>query len=298
MALYVPLVVLRLVKHLHAREMEAYVAENVVARVFIGRQDDPRPQIRDHSNIARAYTALGKEGVEEINGLMLHVAKDYGCADIRILASDTTAQELPMGYPNEPGILRGWAQRCGRALMQLKTRRVWGVDPARAQVQTLLRSVKEPHLCAKGKQAKRQVLTRWLTEAGQVVVHTPSHGPCLQRPRCACAGTSPDKSMGPEESKSRTKATRCVSWRTHAHGRSMACANAKPPVRGSHACAPQGAARVSPAPALDPAGLRLPRTAVQPLLAVSVPAAVRRGPLALRPALCLDTRSGSCRGGV
>ena len=32
-ALYVPLVVLMLVKNLNAREMEAYLAENVVARV-------------------------------------------------------------------------------------------------------------------------------------------------------------------------------------------------------------------------------------------------------------------------
>jgi hypothetical protein len=171
-ALYAPLVVLMLVKHLHARDMEAYVAENVVARVFIGRQDDPRPQIRDHSNIARAYTALGKDGVEEVNALILHVAKDYGFADVRILSSDTTAQELPIGYPNEPGILRGWAQRCGRALVQLKTRGVWGVDHALTQVQTILRSVKEHHLFAKGKQAKRQVLTRLLTEVGQLVVHT------------------------------------------------------------------------------------------------------------------------------
>src|SRR4030095_8198574 len=44
--LYVPLVVLMLVKHLNARDMESYLAENVVARVFIGRQDDPRPQMR------------------------------------------------------------------------------------------------------------------------------------------------------------------------------------------------------------------------------------------------------------
>ena len=171
-ALYVPLVVLMLVKHLHAREMEAYVAENVVARVFMGRQADPRPQIRDHSNIARAYTALGTAGVEEINGLILHVAKDYGFADVRILSSDTTAQELPIGYPNEPGILPGWAQRCGRALVKLKTRGVWGVDHALAQVQTILKSVKEHHLFAKGKQAKRQVLTRLLTEVGQLVVQT------------------------------------------------------------------------------------------------------------------------------
>jgi len=171
-ALYVPLVVLMLVKHLNARDMEAYLAENAVARVFIGRQDNRSPQIRDHSNIARAYAALGREGVEEVNTLILHVAKDFGFADVRILSSDTTAQELPIGYPNEPGILRGWAQRCGRALTKLKTRAVVGVDAALTQVQTILRSVKEHHLFAKGKQDKRQVLTRLLTEVGQLVVQT------------------------------------------------------------------------------------------------------------------------------
>ena len=171
-ALYVPLVVLMLVKHLNARDMEAYLAENAVARVFIGRQDNRSPQIRDHSNIARAYAALGREGVEEVNTLILHVAKDFGFADVRILSSDTTAQELPIGYPNEPGILRGWAQRCGRALTKLKTRAVLGVDAALTQVQTILRSVKEHHLFAKSKQDKRQVLTRLLTEVGQLVVQT------------------------------------------------------------------------------------------------------------------------------
>jgi hypothetical protein len=172
MALYVPLVVLMLVKHLHSRDMEAYLAENVVARVFIGQQDDPRPQIRDHSNIARAYAALGKDGVDEINALILQVATDLGFADPSILSSDTTAQELPIGYPNEPGILRGWAQRCGRALQKRKTRAVVGVDMALAQVETILRSVKEPHLFAKSKSEKRQVLTRLLTEVGQLVVST------------------------------------------------------------------------------------------------------------------------------
>src|SRR5712691_3454147 len=53
-----------------------------------------------------------------------------------------------------------------------KAQNVWGVDHALAQVQTILRSVKEHHLFAKGKQEKRQVLTRLLTEVGQLVVHT------------------------------------------------------------------------------------------------------------------------------
>jgi hypothetical protein len=171
-ALYAPLVVLMLVKNLNSREMEAYVAENVVARVFIGRQDAPSPQIRDHANIARAYAALGKDGVDEVNALILHVAQDCGFADTSILSADTTAQELPIGYPNEPGILRGWAQRCGRALAKLKTRGVLGIDVACEQVQTILRSVKEHHLFAQSKQEKRQVLTRLLTEVGQLIVHT------------------------------------------------------------------------------------------------------------------------------
>jgi hypothetical protein len=170
--LYVPLVVLMLVKHLNARAMESYLAEHVVARVFIGRQDDPRSQIRDHSNIARAWAALGADGVGEINALILHVAKAFGFADVGILSSDTTAQELPIGYPNEPGILRGVAQRCGRALAKLKRRGVVGVDAALEQVQTSLRSVKEHHLFAKGKGEKRQVLTRLLREVGQLLVHT------------------------------------------------------------------------------------------------------------------------------
>jgi len=171
-ALYVPLVVLMVVQNLNTREMEAYVSENVVARVFIGRQDTSRAQIRDHSNIARAYAALGKDGIEEVNALLLHIAQDLGFADISILSSDTTAQELPIGYPNEPSILRGVAQRCGRALAQLKTHGVWGVDAALTQVQTILRSVKEHHLFAKGTQEKRQVLTRLLTEVGQLMVQT------------------------------------------------------------------------------------------------------------------------------
>jgi len=68
--------------------------------------------------------------------------------------------------------VRGWAQRCGRALAQRKRRRVWGVDPALDQGRTMLRSVKEHPRFAKGKGAKPQVLTRLLTEVGQLVVQT------------------------------------------------------------------------------------------------------------------------------
>ena len=123
-SLYVPLVVLMLIKALDSRDMEAYLAENVVARVFIGRQHH------------------------------------------------TTAQELPIGYPNEPGILRGLAQRCGRALERLKQRGMAGLEGALDQVQTILRSVKEHHLFTRDKADKRQVLIRILREVGALMVQT------------------------------------------------------------------------------------------------------------------------------
>jgi hypothetical protein len=184
-ALYVPLVVLMLIKTFDSRQMEAYLAENVVARVFIGRHSDAQAQIRDHSNIARAYAALGKAGIDELNHLVIKEAQRVGFVDERVLSADTTAQELPIGYPNEPGILRGLAQRCGRALTQMKQRGIAGLDNALAQVQTILRSVKEHHLFTSDKAAKREVLTRILKEVGALIVQT--------RPLVECLKTSADR---------------------------------------------------------------------------------------------------------
>jgi hypothetical protein len=92
---------------------------------------------------------------------------------------------LAIGYPNEPGILRGLAQRCGRALTQLKKRGVQGLHAALEQSETILRSVKEHHLFTKGKTEKCQVLTRILTEVGELMVQT--------RPLVERLGTSLDR---------------------------------------------------------------------------------------------------------
>lgn len=142
-SLYVPLLVLMLVKKFDSRQMEHYLAENVVARVFLSRQDDPTPQIRDHSSIARALEALGAEGVQQVNHLIVQQAERYGFADPALVSGDTTAQELPIGYPNEPGILRGLAQRCLRALVRLSQKGVAAVEETLQQAKTILKSVKQ-----------------------------------------------------------------------------------------------------------------------------------------------------------
>ena len=103
---------------------------------------------------------------------MIKQAHAFGFVDEGVISSDTTAQELAIGYPNEPGILRGLAQRCGRALMRLKTRGIQGLDAALEQTETILRSVKAHHLFTKGKTEKREVLTRILTEVGRLISQT------------------------------------------------------------------------------------------------------------------------------
>jgi hypothetical protein len=175
-SLYVPLLVLMLIKRLDCREMEAYLAENAVARVFVSQQDYPGSQLRDHASIARALAALGAQGVEAVNGLIINHAAKQGFADASRLSGDTTAQELALGYPHEAGILRGIAQRSLRALLKLKKQGVDAGNAAIEQAKEVLRSVKDYYLFAKSKEEKDESLKRimqesevMIREAGEVV---------------------------------------------------------------------------------------------------------------------------------
>lgn len=153
-ALYVPMLVLMILKRFDSREMEAYLAENAVARVFVGQHENPQMQLRDHANIARALAALGPEGAQQLNQLIIREATALGFADPTVLSADTTAQELPIGYPHEAGILKGVAERCLRALTQLKKRGISAVATAISQSQQVLKTVKHYHLFAKDKHEK------------------------------------------------------------------------------------------------------------------------------------------------
>ena len=80
--------------------------------------DGALAQVRDHSAIARAEAALGAEGKAAVNVLVLKTAEQLAFTDRQTLSADTTVQEPAIGYPNEPGILRGWAERIERALTE------------------------------------------------------------------------------------------------------------------------------------------------------------------------------------
>jgi hypothetical protein len=168
-SLYVMLIVLMIVKHYNSREMEEYLAENVVARVFISRQGETKAQIRDHSNIARIMDGLGAEGQEEINAIVVKRATKLGFADPEILSPDTTAQEVPIGYPNEPGILRGIAQRCLRAFGKLKKAGTRVKTEVVEKAKTVLKLVKQHHLFAKTKEEKKKLLNKIITETKRLM---------------------------------------------------------------------------------------------------------------------------------
>ncbi len=170
--LYVPVVVLTIVKKIPYRHMEAYLSENAPARIFISKDTDTKAHVRDHSNIARGYAALGSEGIEELNKSILNFVVKHGFGDSCILSGDTTAVELPIGYPNEPGILKGLAQRCMRAAENLKEK---GIEKANCIIEKagqVIRSAKEYHLFAKETEEKQTILKRMVKETKNLLKKT------------------------------------------------------------------------------------------------------------------------------
>lgn len=168
-ALYVPVLVLMWLKNYHARQMEEYLRESVVARRFLALQDQELEPLRDHSSIARAEAALGAEGKAAVNAVVLKTAQQLRFTDGQTLSADTTVQEPAMGYPNEPGILKGLAQRIERALQKLKARGVTAAKVGIAQTKQLYRSVKHHHLFAKTTAEKQKILHQLVTQSKKLV---------------------------------------------------------------------------------------------------------------------------------
>ncbi len=157
---------------LHARQMEKYLSESVVARRFLDWTDDTRMHVRDHANIARAEAALGAAGKAAVNALLLRQAQALKYTDGAVLSSDTTVQEPAIGYPNEPGILKGWAERLARGFQKLKARGVAQAQAALDKTRELVRQVKQHHLWAKTKEEKKALLETMLTTSEQLLSQT------------------------------------------------------------------------------------------------------------------------------
>ncbi len=169
---YVPLLVLMWLECWHARQMEKYLSESVVARRFLDLTDTRQMHIRDHSNIARAEAALGAAGKAAVNALLLHQAKALNFTNGAVLSSDTTVQEPALGYPNEPGILKGWAERLARSFKKLHARGVAGAQAGLEKTKEIVRQVKQHHLWAKTKAEKKALLTQLVATSEALLKQT------------------------------------------------------------------------------------------------------------------------------
>ena len=188
-SLYVPLLVLMWLESLHARQMEKYSSESVVARRFLDLTEQQLMHVRDHSAIARAEAALGAEGKAAVNALIISTAQELGFAKSEILSADTTVQEPVIGYPNEPGILRGMAERIERNLKKLTA---GGVKLAQAGIEKakeIYKSVKQHHLFATTKEERKKLLEHLVKQSAALISTTkgviqqvsPRCGQCKQK---------------------------------------------------------------------------------------------------------------------
>ncbi len=152
--------------------MEKSLAENAVSRTFIDYEDYPDSQIRDHSNIARAEESLGSEVLQEFNSIVIRLSDDYGYVDRKTLSADTTVQEAAIGYPNEPGILKGVAERCLRIFNKLTKKGIQVGETVVNQAKGVIASAKQYHLFAKDNETKEGILSIMLEQVTELQEQT------------------------------------------------------------------------------------------------------------------------------
>ncbi len=167
---WVRALILMLYLKLNTRQMERELKENAVARLFVQPRDDHEQKevVRDHSNIDRAYRSLGVCGIQELNKIILAKAVQEKFADPSILSADGTCQEVAIGYPNEPGILRKVAQRVQRLCQRMVKRGVKIatslLEQVKSQLGSIFTRIKEYRLFAKKKEQKVSKIREMLVE--------------------------------------------------------------------------------------------------------------------------------------
>ncbi len=165
--------VLMLLLKLNLRQVEWELKYNAVARLFVRVQEPSDGLVRDHANIDRTYRALGVDGLEELNRLVIGKAQELEFTDGKTLSSDTTTQEVRIPHPNEPGILRQLAQKVGRLCKKVvkkggeKFKEV--AERVAERAKDVLRTVKEYRLFAKGKEEKEELLEEMLEESDEMM---------------------------------------------------------------------------------------------------------------------------------
>lgn len=95
------------------REAEDQIRHYGPARYLCGLTDGTWTP--DHTTIQDFTELMGEDGMRELNEYVLCQANDSGLVDTKIAVGDTTAQQAPMSYPTEVGLMSGFLRMVGRA---------------------------------------------------------------------------------------------------------------------------------------------------------------------------------------
>ena len=91
------------------RETEEMVRLHAGVRLLCGLEQSAGSI--DHTSIEVFRNQLGKDGVAELNRIIVDTAKREGFTGSGLCSSDTTVQEAPIAYPTEVGHMRNIAEK-------------------------------------------------------------------------------------------------------------------------------------------------------------------------------------------
>ena len=112
-------VILKATRQMTYREVEDQIRHYGPARYLCGLTDSTWTP--DHTTVHDFMRLLGEDGFRVLNEVVLRHASDAGLLDYRTASADTTAQEAPMSYPTEVGLMDGFLRMVSKATKRAGT---------------------------------------------------------------------------------------------------------------------------------------------------------------------------------
>jgi hypothetical protein len=146
------------VNRLTYREAEDQIRHYAPARYLCGLTDSL--ETPDHTTINDFMLLMGNEGMAELNTLAVRMAVERGFGDPGVLVADTTAQQAPIGYPTEVGLLGSFFRSISRLTKQAGNSVRVALKSVQKKLQQGGKHLRTYHLFAKTKQERRSLTTK------------------------------------------------------------------------------------------------------------------------------------------
>ena len=117
----------------------------------------------DFTTIQDFTELMGEEGIKLINQYVVELAVKQKLADPKMLVADTTAQEAPIPYPNEMGLMGSFLTSVAAATRKVGRGLKGFVEQTVSQFKAARQKVREYRLFAKTKESKHRVMRQMIT---------------------------------------------------------------------------------------------------------------------------------------